>query len=605
MAILIEKDEGTAARRRIPFWVCTSNGTSPDTGVSNDTVLGSVNGSAQFSLGSASAVSAAAGQYYVEPAASAFSTLGHMAVWYDLGGFPMPVQYVDIVNSNPYSSFSNIAAKLYSGVTVGVNAASLASTPAEIATVVWSVASGNYSALSVRVAGIAPATYSGVTVGVNNIAPGTYSGATVGGLDDVSNIPSSAFDFSTDTVIVGDVVASGLSAFFGTNSGQSYAGSVAGSVVKEIADNAGGASLTPGQIANEVWSTASGNFSDLTVRTGWIAPGTYSGVTVGVNNITPATYSGVTVGTSNPSAASSPAQIADAVWDEAMSGHQGSGSFGIVLQSPSAGSRTRGGSTSVITLGSGETATDNLWNGALINFLYDDGTILAGVIDDYTGSDQSVALRDPLALAPSGATYWIVPLASSGNTVNSVVTIHDMVAKTYSGVTVGAGDLAARNYSGVTVGAGNIAPATYSGVTVGVGDIAPGTYSGVTVEAMNVSGVSTGVEIATEVWSTASGNLSALTVRVQPMQYSGLTVGVGDIKPASYSGVTVGAGDIAAGTYSAVSVRLDPIQYSGLTVQTNNIAPKVYSGVSFNVNLMQINGATLTGDGSTVSWGPV
>jgi len=161
--------------------------------------------------------------------------------------------------------------------------------------------------------------------------------------------------------------------------------------------------------------------------------------------------------------------------------------------------------------------------------------------------------------------------------------------------------IADADYSAVTVRPKVMA---YSGLTVEVDNIAPATYSGVTVEAMNVSGVSTGPEIATEVWSTASGNLSALTVRVHPMDYSGLTVGAGRIKPASYSGVTFETSNIAGGNYSDVTVRVQPMTYSGLTVGIDNIKPATYSGATFNVNVKQINDATLTGDGSTTSWGP-
>ena len=75
MSYLIQLDEGVAGRRRVPFRVFTSNGTAPDTGVSNDTVMMSVNGAAQESAGSASAVSAAAGMYYIGLGTSAVSAL--------------------------------------------------------------------------------------------------------------------------------------------------------------------------------------------------------------------------------------------------------------------------------------------------------------------------------------------------------------------------------------------------------------------------------------------------------------------------------------------------------------------------------------------------
>ena len=47
MAFLIEKDESTANRRRVPFHLFASTGTGPFTSGSNITMLGSVNGAAQ------------------------------------------------------------------------------------------------------------------------------------------------------------------------------------------------------------------------------------------------------------------------------------------------------------------------------------------------------------------------------------------------------------------------------------------------------------------------------------------------------------------------------------------------------------------------------
>ena len=647
MTIFIEKDSGTAARRRVPMRLFTSNGTAPDTGASDDSIIMGVNSATTIVPDvKLVAVHAAQGMYYAELSQSNVSVLGMHPVYHVQGDFCQHVANVAVVNSNPFSSLSAIAAKTYSGVTVGVDnigpgsfsAVTIAGVTRVNSNV--TIANADYSAVTVRPKVMA---YSGLTVGAGNLAPATYSGVTVG----VNNIAPAEYS----GVTVGTANASAAS--------------------------------TPLEIATAVWSVASGNYSALTTR---VHPMTYSGLTVGIDNIAPATYSAATVGGLNdvsniPSSAfdfstdtvivgavnATPvASIADGVWDETQAGHRAANSFGLVLASPSLGSRTDGASTSVITLGSGETTLNDAWNGALINFLYDDGTILAGIVNDYTGSDQSVALRDPLAVAPSAATYWIVPLAASGHTVDSVLTLHDIALGTYSGVTfetlnasasstpaqiatavwsLASGNLSALTtrvhpmaYSGLTVGIDNIAAGSYSGVTtagvtrvnssvtiadadysavtvrpkvmaysgltVEVDNIAPATYSGVTVEAMNVSGVSTGPEIATEVWSTASGNLSALTVRVHPMDYSGLTVGAGRIKPDSYSGVTVETSNIAGGNYSDVTVRVQPMTYSGLTVGIDNIKPATYSGATFNVNVKQINDATLTGDGSTTSWGP-
>lgn len=50
--------------------------------------------------------------------------------------------------------------------------------------------------------------------------------------------------------------AAALADFFGTNSGTTYSAAVAGSVVAEIADNAGGSALTEAGIADAVWDEA-------------------------------------------------------------------------------------------------------------------------------------------------------------------------------------------------------------------------------------------------------------------------------------------------------------------------------------------------------------
>lgn len=160
MAFLVEKDESTAGRRRVPFRLFLSDGTSPDTNASNGTMLGSLNGAAQLSLGSISVVSANAGQYYFELSASNVSTLGSIALYTDTlaTDFPQHVATVQVVNNNPMS--------IQSGVIP---------------------AGGSYSSTTVRIDLVQ---YSGASIGVHNIAPGTYSAVSVsirdGGIQPVS-----------------------------------------------------------------------------------------------------------------------------------------------------------------------------------------------------------------------------------------------------------------------------------------------------------------------------------------------------------------------------------------------------------------------------------
>src|SRR5256885_4231053 len=124
MAFLIEKDEAVAGRRFVPFRLFASNGTSPYTGGSNITMLGSLNGAAQLSLGSVSAVSANAGMYGMQLSQSNVSVLGSLALYTDnVAHYPQHVATVQVVNNNPMSVQSGvvIAGGSYSSTTVGLH----------------------------------------------------------------------------------------------------------------------------------------------------------------------------------------------------------------------------------------------------------------------------------------------------------------------------------------------------------------------------------------------------------------------------------------------------------------------------------------------------
>lgn len=70
-------------------------------------------------------------------------------------------------------------------------------------------------------------------------------------------------DTGTDGVQVAGIKAAALADLFDTDSGTTYASAVSGSVVKEIADNAGGSALTAGAIADAVWDEATADHSDV------------------------------------------------------------------------------------------------------------------------------------------------------------------------------------------------------------------------------------------------------------------------------------------------------------------------------------------------------
>jgi hypothetical protein len=133
------------------------------------------------------------------------------------------------------------------------------------------------------------------------------TGATVG-----VDVAAVLADTGTDGVVVAAasktgyaLSAAGLADFFDTDSGTTYASAVAGSVVKEIADNAGGSALTEAGIADAVWDearaghVAAGSFGEgvasVTGAVGSVTGNVGGNVAGSVGSVTAA----VTVGTNN------------------------------------------------------------------------------------------------------------------------------------------------------------------------------------------------------------------------------------------------------------------------------------------------------------------
>ena len=100
----IQLDEATAARRRIPFRLFTSNGTAPDTGASNDSVVLGVNSSGTIVPNVlVQAAESAEGMYFVELSASNVSVLGEHALYHAQGDFGQHVANVQVVAYDPFA----------------------------------------------------------------------------------------------------------------------------------------------------------------------------------------------------------------------------------------------------------------------------------------------------------------------------------------------------------------------------------------------------------------------------------------------------------------------------------------------------------------------
>ena len=115
------------------------------------------------------------------------------------------------------------------------------------------------------------------TAVIGSTGQGLTSLATQASVNTIDGIVDSILaDTGTDGVVVAAasktgyaLSTAGLAAFFTSDSGSTYAGSVAGSVVKETADNAGGSALTEAGIADAVWNeaqadhTTAGSFGEI------------------------------------------------------------------------------------------------------------------------------------------------------------------------------------------------------------------------------------------------------------------------------------------------------------------------------------------------------
>jgi hypothetical protein len=264
MAFIVEKDEGTAGRRFVPFHLFASTGTGPFTGGSNITMLASLNGAAQISLGSVSAVSANAGQYGFQLSASNVSTLGSLALYTDnVAHFAQHVATVQVVNYNPMS--------LQSGVII---------------------AGGSYSSTTVRLDLVA---YSGATVGAGNFAPGVYSGVSFSIRD--SGIANSSFQAGTFS----NLTVQGIANYANISNVTLAAGTHSNVTIQGISNyaNISNVTLAAGTHSGATVQGVSNyaNISNVTLHAGTHSNVTIQGVTRLNSNVTlnANTHSGATV----------------------------------------------------------------------------------------------------------------------------------------------------------------------------------------------------------------------------------------------------------------------------------------------------------------------
>jgi hypothetical protein len=99
--------------------------------------------------------------------------------------------------------------------------------------------------------------------------------------------------------------------------------------------------------------------------------------------------------------------LADAVWDEATSGHTTSGSYGQVLQIIRTGTATAGAAGS-ITLDASASATNDFYNNQIIQLIGGTGSGQSKIISDYDGSSKVATVNDNWATQPSTDSVFVI-----------------------------------------------------------------------------------------------------------------------------------------------------------------------------------------------------
>ncbi len=194
---------------------------------------------------------------------------------------------------------------------------------------------------------------------------------------------------------------------------------------------------------------------------------------------------------------------------------------------------------------------------------------------------------------PNSTYFQIAPVNSNDSVRFGLFALPNVAAEAAGGLITrgtGAGQLSP------SAGSVGLIAQVHSGATVA------GLTSGVTLYADTHSGATLqGVTRVNSSVTVADANYSAVTVRIAPLAYSGLTVGVSNIALATYSGVTVEVSNIAQSVRSQIADDL----------LLRDIASGAFGGRSVQQalyalrNRVTIDGSTMTvytADDASSSW---
>lgn len=220
------------------------------------------------------------------------------------------------------------------------------------------------------------------------------------------------------------------------------------------------------------------------------------------------------------------------------------------------------------------------------------------------GLPQKGTLHSDFTVRPDAINYsalttrcgFIAPGTMSGVTIQGLsnyanISNVTLAAGTHSGATVQGVTRVNSNvtpadalYSGVTVRLDTVA---YSGATLGVNNIAAGSYSGVTLQGVTRLNSNVTLNADTHSGATIQG-VTRVNSSVTPANalYSEVTV---RLDPVDYSGATVGINNASGNVASRFTVAIGALNYSDVTVHVTGIVP-----ASFNAGA--IDAAALSTD---------
>lgn len=489
-------------------------------------ITGNVTGNLSGSVGS---VTGAVGSVTAEVTANVAKISGDATAADNAEAFFDGTGYAGTNNVIPLVTVTTTATNLTNLPAAGATAAELAKVPKSDGTATW-----NATALA--------SIQSEATGALNAYDPPTKA----------------EVDTAVLNVSVDEIQASALADLFNTDSGTTYAAAVAGSPVKEIADNAGGAALTEAGIADAVWDEAIAGH----------------------------------LGAGSTGAALNAAGSAGDPWSTAIPGAYGAGTAGKILgdniNAPIATVQTSVNdiptvaefeartlpSADYVVVGdtlAGVTTATNLTNLPAAAALEATLTAMKGAT--FSGATDSLeALRDRGDAAWITATGFATPTNITAGTITTVTNLTNAPTN---------GDLTATMKTSVTTAATAATP-TAAAVTGNVGGNVVGSVG--SVNALGADVITAASIAADAVTEIQSGLATAAALAVVA------TDTTTDI-PAQIAGLN----NLSAAQVTAAVPTAAQNATAVLAEATSN---------PIDANIQEVNDVALTGDGSATPWGP-